>query len=143
VWTIGLRAAFFPAKALGIEAEYAHGFASVGEPDALFATPPPAADDSAAFNILRAHLIGQVAGSRFVPFFVLGAGLIQADSTRLGGDVDLMLHAGLGAKFFATKLIVPRFDLRLGMTQKQGGGLLDGPTFVPEALLGLSFALGN
>jgi hypothetical protein len=137
---IGLRAAFFPEKVFGVEAEWAHGFGSVKD------------GDGAQFDAVRGHLIGQLPSSRFVPFALLGAGILRADSGELGdpatslnmgADTDFLLEAGLGFKVMATKLLVPRLDLRLGMTQKEGGGFADGIAVHPEILLGLSFTLGR
>lgn len=136
---IGLRAAFFPEKVFGVEAEWVHGFGSVKD------------GDGAQFDIVRGHLIGQLPSSRFVPFALLGAGIVRADSGKIGDpsslnmgeDTDFLLQAGLGFKVMATKLLVPRLDLRLGMTQKKGGGFADGLAVHPEILLGMSFTLGR
>lgn len=137
---IGLRAAFFPEKVFGVEAEWAHGFGSVKD------------GDGAQFDAVRGHLIGQLPSSRFVPFALLGAGILRADSGDLGDpetslnmghDTDFLLEAGLGFKVMATKLLVPRLDLRLNMTQAEGGGFADGIAVHPEILLGMSFTLGR
>jgi hypothetical protein len=132
VWQVGARAAFFPEKVFGVEAEYVHGFGAVK-------------DDSggANFDVVRGHLIGQLPSSRAVPFATLGGGILRAKSDAAGKDIDFMLQAGLGLKVMATKLLVPRLDARLGMTQKKGGGFADGIAFHPELLLGLSFVLGR
>ena len=61
----------------------------------------------------------------------------------MGIDTDFMLEAGIGFKVMASKIVVPRFDLRLGMTQAEGGGFADGVALHPEVLLGLSFVLGR
>jgi hypothetical protein len=135
-WQLGVRAAFFPEKVFGIEAEWAHGF---GSTEKLMNAP----SSSAEFNALRGHLIGQLPTSRFVPFVLLGAGILHGTSKPAGSDSDLLLEAGLGAKVMATKLLVPRVDFRLGMTQKRGGTFTDGIAFHPEVLLGLAFTLGR
>ncbi len=135
-WQIGARAAFFPAKVFGVEAEYTHGF---GRTEKLASAPSASAD----FNSVRGHLIAQLPASRFVPFALLGAGVLHGTSKPTGSDTDLLLMAGLGAKVMATKLLVPRIDFRLGMTQKDGGKLADGVAFHPEVLLGLGFTLGR
>jgi hypothetical protein len=132
----GLRAAFFPAKFFGVEAEWAHGFG-------VSKAQNPHPSSAANFDAVRGHLIGQLPSSRFVPFVLLGGGVLNASSKPGGDDVDFLLHAGLGAKVFVTKLIVPRLDFRLNMTQKQGGGFGDGVALHPEVLLGLGFRLGN
>ncbi|MDF3069244.1 MAG: hypothetical protein K0R38_4845 [Polyangiaceae bacterium] len=135
VWQIGARVAYFPLKALGVEAEYAHGF---GRAERLAASPSASAD----FNAVRGHVIGQLPTSRFVPFALLGAGILHGTSRPTGSDADLLLQAGIGAKVMATKLLVPRVDFRLGMTQKEGGTFTDGVAFHPEVLLGLALRLG-
>jgi hypothetical protein len=138
--SIGLRAAFFPERVFGVEAEWVHGFGSVK------------GGDGAQFDAVRGHLIGQLPSSRFVPFALIGAGMLRADSGALGDpvtslnmgeDTDFLLEAGLGFKVMATKLLVPRLDVRLGMTQKEGGGFTDGIAVHPEVLLGMSFTLGR
>jgi hypothetical protein len=141
VWQLGLRAAFFPEKVFGIEAEWAHGFGSEKN------------GDSAQLDAVRGHLIGQLPSSRFVPFALLGAGILHAStgdvdlddpsSKDMGSDADFLLEAGLGFKVMATPLLVPRLDLRLNMTQKEGGGFTDGVAVHPEVLLGMSFTLGR
>jgi hypothetical protein len=57
--------------------------------------------------------------------------------------LDFLLQAGVGAKLYATDVIVPRLDFRLNLTQKQGGGFADGVAVHPEVLLGLGFAFGT
>jgi hypothetical protein len=135
-WQIGARVAYFPLAALGVEAEYSHGFART---EKVGASPSESAD----FNALRGHVIGQLPLSRFVPFALVGAGILHGTSRPTGADADLLLQAGLGAKVLATKLLVPRVDFRLGMTQKDGGKLTDGVAFHPEVLLGLALRLGG
>jgi hypothetical protein len=132
VWQVGARAAFFPEKVFGVEAEYAHGFGKVkGD------------DGGANFDVVRGNLIGQLPSSRAVPFALLGGGMLRAKSDASGRDIDFMFQAGVGLKVMATKILVPRIDARVGVTQKQGGGFTDGVVFHPEVLLGLSFVLGR
>jgi len=147
---LGVRAAFFPVSVFGVEAEWAHGFGHWGCPrndhcDPL--VPPsgvaPAMGGSARFDAVRGHLIGQLPTSRVVPFALLGAGYLHEKSTPTGSDNDFALEAGVGLKVMATRLLVPRIDARLSMTQKKGGGFTDGVAFHPEILLGLSFRLGG
>jgi len=145
-YQVGARAAFFPVKVFGVEAEYAHGFGHWGCPrgdhcDPVAASPPN--EGSAGFDVVRGHLIGQLPTSRVIPFALLGAGMLRERSGRTGKDADLALEAGVGLKVMATRLLVPRLDARLSMTQKQGGGFADGLAVHPEILLGLSFRLGD
>ncbi len=146
VWQVGARAAYFPAKFLGVEAEWAHGFGQTQRPDApteVQTTPAPSISRSAQLDAIRGHLIGQLPNSQFVPFALLGAGVLHADSDITGSDTDVLFEAGIGAKVIATKVLVPRLDVRLNMTQKQGGGFSDGVSVHPEILLGLGFRLGG
>jgi len=136
VWQVGVRAAYFPWAFLGVEAEWAHGFSRTKATDLD-------RDHAANFDVARGHLIGQLPFSQFVPFVLAGAGVINESSKPTGSDLDVLLHAGLGAKFIATKVIVPRVDFRLNLTQRQGGGFSDGLAVHPELLLGLSFRLGG
>ena len=138
---LGVRAAFFPVKVFGIEAEYAHGFGHYGCPRNAQCEPPNGG--SARFDTVRGHLIGQLPTSRVIPFALLGAGLLHERSTPTGADTDFALEAGVGLKVMATRLLVPRLDARLNMTQRQGGGFTDGVSVHPELLLGLSFRLGG
>jgi hypothetical protein len=135
-WQIGARVAYFPAKVLGVEAEYTHGF---GRTERAGRLPGGLAE----LNAVRGHVIGQLPLSRFVPFALLGAGLLHGTSKATGSDADLLLEAGVGAKVMATKLLVPRVDFRLGLTQKEGGTLSDGVALHPEVLLGLALRLGQ
>jgi hypothetical protein len=138
-WQIGLRAAFFPERVFGVEAEWAHGFGQVKALD--FVNGGSAG--SANFDVVRGHLIGQIPTSRLVPFALLGAGIMRGSSDEMGADTDFLLQAGLGLKVMATKLLVPRLDIRAGFTQQEGGGFTDGIAVHPEVLLGLSFTLGR
>lgn len=138
---LGLRVGYLPVKYFGIEAEYAHGWGSVETP------PGPAVlgsgGDGAQFNTVRGHVIGQYPAGRVVPFALLGAGVLQATSDRLGADGDFLLEGGLGLKVAATKLIMPRLDLRMDLIQKDGGTFSDGISAQWEILLGVSLALGD
>lgn len=131
----GLRAAYFPLSYLGVEAEYAHGFGRTEK--------SANSSSSARFDIARAHVVGQLPFWQFVPFAILGAGILHGNSNVSGADTDALFEAGVGAKIFATKLLTPRVDFRLNMTQKKGGGFSDGLVVHPEILFGLSFRLGS
>ncbi len=133
---VGVRAAFFPVTVFGVEAEWAHGFAEVKDGVGIDG-------GSADFDAVRGHLVGQLPGARVVPFALLGAGLLHGSSDQNGSDADFLLQAGAGLKVHATKLLVPRLDLRLNMSQKAGGKFSDGIALHPEVLLGLSFTLGR
>jgi hypothetical protein len=136
VWEVGVRAAFFPEKVFGIEAEWAHGFGKEADLNG-------ASGSNANFDVVRGHLIGQLPTSRLVPFALLGGGMIHGSSDQNGSDTDFLLQAGAGIKVMATPLLVPRLDVRLNLTQKEGGRFTDGVSAHPEVLLGLGFTLGR
>lgn len=146
IWEAGVRAAYFPAAFLGVEVEWAHGFGRAKRPAIEGEVQDVAASSAsraANFDVVRGHVIGQLPLSQFVPFALLGAGVIRGSSDLSGSDLDVLFQAGLGAKVIATRVLVPRLDLRLNATQKRGGGFSDGVTFHPEVLLGLGFRLGS
>lgn len=143
VWQVGVRAAFFPATVFGVEAEWTHGFGKEMAGDKPISSAIATSASSANFDIVRGHLIGQLPTSRVVPFALIGGGMIRGSSDQNGSDTDFLLQAGAGLKVIATPLLVPRLDLRVNMTQKQGGRFTDGISVHPEALLGLSFTLGR
>jgi hypothetical protein len=80
--------------------------------------------------------------ARWVPFVLLGGGVINVKSVEMGKDTDVLLDLGLGAKYFVTQHVVPRFDLRLDMTQREGGGFFDGVALHGEIMLGISVNFG-
>jgi hypothetical protein len=134
VWQAGVRAAFFPTTFFGIEADWAHGFGEVkqGGNVSTFSR-------LANFDTVRGHVIGQLPGSRLVPFALLGGGMLRGNSAQNGSDADFTMHAGIGLKIMATKIVIPRLDARLSMSQKEGGTFTDGIAAHPEILLGVSF----
>jgi hypothetical protein len=134
VWQAGLRAAFFPLAVFGIEADWAHGFGEVKKGGNVVTS-----SRLANFDTVRGHLIGQLPGSRWVPFALLGGGVLHGSSAQNGSDTDVALHAGIGLKFMATKIVIPRLDARVSLSQKEGGKLADGIAAHPEILLGVSF----
>jgi hypothetical protein len=91
---------------------------------------------------VRAHAIAQLPDSRFVPFVLLGAGVLSAKSVEMGYDSDFLLDLGIGGKYFVTSHVVPRLDLRLDMTQREGGGISKGVALHAEVMLGVSVNFG-
>jgi hypothetical protein len=140
VWQVGVRAAFFPERIFGVEAEWAHGFGQVEEDGFVSGG---SSSRSANFDVVRGHLIGQLPTSRVVPFALLGGGIIRGSSDQMGADTDFLLEGGVGLKVIATQVLLPRLDVRAGITQKDGGGFTDGIAFHPEVMLGLSVMLGR
>lgn len=140
-WLLGLRAAYFASRFGGLEVEYAHGWGSVTSPPAE--SLANASGKNAQFNTVRGHIIAQIPSWRFVPFALLGAGILQATSDRMGTDADVLVELGIGAKLALGKIFSPRLDFRLDMTQREAGGFFDGVSFHPEILLGVTMTLGR
>jgi hypothetical protein len=144
-WLLGARFGYYPVPFVGFELDGAHGWGRVKDP------PPtpgaleerPARDESAQFNTARGYVVGQYPIARFVPFALVGGGVIHASSARLGDDIDFMLVGGAGFKVAVTKQFTPRLDWHLSMTQKQGGGFSEGIALHNEILLGIDFTLGR
>jgi hypothetical protein len=136
-WLLGARVGYYPIRFVGFELDGAHGWGRV-KGDAL-----PGQDAGAQFNLARGFVVGQYPVGRFVPFALVGAGVIHADSDRLGEDIDFMLSGGAGAKVAVSKVFTPRLDFHLNLTQKRGGGFSEGIAFHPSLLLGIDFTLGR
>jgi hypothetical protein len=141
---VGARGAYFPQKFLGLELEAAFGYGVVGRRTSRVEENFRGPDDlkPPRFIPVRAHVIGQVPGSRLVPFALLGGGLLHVKSTEMGSDADLLLDLGIGAKYMVTQHVVPRLDLRLDMTQREGGGFSQGVALHGEVMLGISVNFG-
>jgi hypothetical protein len=140
-WLLGARFGYYPVPFVGFELDGAHGWGRAKE--AAQASSVRIEDDGAQFNTARGYVVGQYPIGRFVPFALVGGGVIHASSERLGDDVDFMLVGGAGAKVAVTKLFTPRLDWHLSMTQKQGGGFSEGLALHNEILLGIDFTLGR
>lgn len=136
-WLLGARVGYYPIPFVGFELDGAHGWGRV-KGDA-----PPGQDTSAQFNIARGSVVGQYPIGRFVPFVLVGGGVIHADSDRMGEDIDFMLSGGAGAKVAVSRVFTPRLDFHLNLTQKRGGGFSEGIAFHPSLLLGIDFTLGR
>jgi hypothetical protein len=137
-WLLGARFGYYPVRFVGFEVDGAYSWARV-KGDAS----PGGGDDSAQFIVTRGYVVGQYPIDRFVPFALVGAGVIHANSDRLGEDIDFMLVGGAGVKVAVTKVFTPRLDWHLGMTQRQGGGFSEGLALHTELLLGIDFTLGR
>jgi hypothetical protein len=138
---LGGRVSYYPEKFWGAELEAAFGSGSVGKRVSLVKVEGRDLIKNPWFAPVRAHAILQLPVGRVVPFALLGAGAIYVETTQMGRDVDLIFDLGLGAKYFATKRVVPRLDLRLDMTQREDGGLSDGVALHSEIMFGVGFVL--
>jgi hypothetical protein len=136
-WLLGARVGYYPIPFVGFELDGAHGWGRV-KGDA-----PAGQDPGAQLNMARGFVVAQYPVGRFVPFALVGAGVIHVMSDRLGEDIDFMLSGGAGAKVAVSKVFTPRLDFHLNLTQKRGGGFSEGIAFHPALLLGIDFTLGN
>ena len=128
---LGLRAAFFPLRVLGIEAEAG-----------LLPSQTRKSGDGVNLYALRGHLILQAPTKTIVPFVLVGGGALGISSSKkvLGSDIDASGHAGLGVKAYVSKDLALRLEGRGNLTQGYGPDKL---TVHWEALLGLSVVVGR
>ncbi len=130
---VGLRAAYFPLRPLGVEAEFSANPTRVRT----------ITNDFAFVYGFRSHVILQVPVTRIVPFLLGGYGLmgVRSNILILGNDVDPAFHYGGGVKMFVTQRLVARIEARQivsASATKQDSG-----TSHFQALAGLSFVLGR
>jgi OOP family OmpA-OmpF porin len=125
---LGLRAAYFPYAAFGVELEAA--------------AMPTAVESGSGAGIWagRGHVIGQLKTSRLTPFALLGVGALGANSQTMGRDADFAVHAGVGVKYPFDDVISARLDLRDTMTQEDERSNGD-IAHHAEALIGLTMTL--
>lgn len=141
---VGGRLGYYPERFLGLETEAAFGYGKVGKRRSQLMGAVRGPDDlePPRFITARAQMALQLPLSRFVPFALLGGGILNAKSTEMGGDSDLLFELGIGAKYFVSRHIIPRLDLRLDMTQREGGGLDDGVALHGEVMLAIGVNFG-
>lgn len=127
----GLRFGYYPIRFFGLEAE---GGAMLGKVDG---------GDRATMWTARGHLVGQLGLSSITPFILVGAGAlgVSSDRSAVGSEVDVGLHFGGGLKFFLSRYVALRVDVRDIVTAKRG--VKDGLTSNLEVLGGLSITLGR
>ena len=97
---IGIRFAVFPQKYVGIEAEGTAIFAS------LDGTSGSAQIYGAGLQVMLQY------PARVTPFVALGAGLEHTSSDVLGDDTDWPIHVGGGVRFYASRDVALRADVR-------------------------------
>ena len=134
---LGARAAFYPARFLGIEVEGG--------------VMPTRARTELNENVLlygvRGHAILQLP-YRLAPFLLGGYGMVGVSSEVVGNDIDPVGHYGIGAKLYINKWLVARLEGRhlIGAYQgRQRGDGGDGAAFTShfQILAGLSVTLGR
>lgn len=126
---IGLRAAYFPIRFLGVELEGA----------AMPSKLKDGGKQRATMFAFRGHVVGQLGLWSVTPFVLLGTGLmgVASDRNAVGKDVDISIHFGGGVKIFATDDIMVRLDLRDNVSARRG--VENGLGHSGEILLGLSY----
>jgi outer membrane protein OmpA-like peptidoglycan-associated protein len=129
---IGLRAAYFPLRFLGVEIE-----------GGVMPTKTRSSDVNATAWALRGHVIAQLGLWSVTPFILAGTGLMGMQSASpprgIGKDQDVAIHFGAGMKVFINRWVMLRLDVRDVVSNRAGVG--EGLTSSPEVLLGLSFTL--
>ena len=130
---VGLRAAFFPERYVGVEAEGAFIPAKVRT----------STNDLAPLWAFRGHVIAQLPLWNVAPFVLVGAGAMGAASNGaiLGSDVDPAVHWGGGLKIFFNRWVGLRVEGRHVLAAKQA--TQDSFTSHGEFLAGLVFTLGR
>jgi outer membrane protein OmpA-like peptidoglycan-associated protein len=124
---IGLRFGYYPLSFLGVEVE-----------GGVAPTKTQTDSKGALLGMFRGYGILQLP-YRVAPFALIGYGIMG--TTGLGKDVDPTVHFGGGVKFYLTRLLALRLDVRDNLSpQKEVTG---GRTHHVEALLGLSIVLGR
>ncbi|MBL4688959.1 MAG: OmpA family protein [Nannocystaceae bacterium] len=136
-WSVGgeagLRAAYFPIKPLGIEAEFG----------ANLLRQRNITNDPVFVYGFRGHAILQMPMFRVVPFLLGGYGLlgVRSQLVILGSDVDPAFHYGGGVKLNIVRWLSARVEARQIVTASEARA--DSGTFHFQALAGLSVTLNR
>jgi OOP family OmpA-OmpF porin len=127
----GLRVGYYPIRFFGLEAEGGAMLANTVD------------DQRATMWTVRGHVVAQLGLWSITPFVLIGAsGLgVSSDRAAVGNDVDLGLHFGGGLKFFLSRYVMLRLDVRDVVTAQRG--VAEGLAHSPEILGGLSITLGR
>jgi OmpA-OmpF porin, OOP family len=130
---LGLRAAFFPERFIGVEAEGA----------GILGRVRTSTDDPAALWTARGHLVLQLPWWNVTPFVLVGGGAMGVSSNALilGNDVDPAMHWGGGVKVFLNRYVALRVEGRHVLAAKQA--TQNSFTSHGEFLAGLSITLGR
>ncbi len=127
----GARVAFFPARFLGLEAEFS-------------ALPAQYDTKGSAFIYgARAHGILQLPFWRVTPFILGGYGLMGVSSKQsvAGKDIDPVGHYGIGVKYYFNRYLGLRLDVR-HLVAAQAAEQTDGTSHL-QVLLGLTLTLNR
>jgi len=127
----GLRLGYYPIRFFGLEVE--------GGPMLAETT----AGQRATMWTARGHFVAQLGLASITPFVLIGAGAlgVASDRAAVGNDVDASIHFGGGLKFFVSRYVALRLDVRDIITAQRG--VRDGVTNNLEVLAGLSLTFGR
>jgi OOP family OmpA-OmpF porin len=130
---LGLRAAFFPERFIGVEAEGGAFLGHVRTND----------NDPAVLWNARGHVVAQLPWWNVTPFVLVGGGGVGVSSNQLvlGNDVDPAMHWGGGVKFFLHRYIALRVEGRHVLAPRQA--TQNSFSSHGEFLAGLTFTLGR
>jgi outer membrane protein OmpA-like peptidoglycan-associated protein len=130
---LGLRAAFFPERYIGLEVEGA----------GMLARARISTNDIVPMWTARGHVIAQLPWWNVAPFVLVGAGAIGVVSNPLilGRDVDPAVHWGAGVKIYLHRYVALRVEGRHVLAAKTA--TQNSFTSHGEFLAGLSFTLGR
>jgi outer membrane protein OmpA-like peptidoglycan-associated protein len=126
---LGFRFGYYPLRWLG------------GELEAGLMPTKTDLDANALLYTVRGHFIGQLPFWRFAPFLVVGGGGmgVSSDAAAVGDDIDAVFHWGPGLKFFASRWVALRLDLRHLVSAREG--YKDGAASHFEVLFGVSLTI--
>jgi OmpA-OmpF porin, OOP family len=130
---LGLRAAFFPERFIGVEAEGGAFLGHVRTSD----------NDPVVLWNARGHVVAQLPWWNVTPFVLVGGGGVgvRANEFVLGNDVDPSVHWGGGVKVFLHRYVALRVEGRHVVGPKQA--TQNSFTSHGEFLAGLTFTLGR
>jgi OOP family OmpA-OmpF porin len=137
LWNVGpdlsFRAAYFPLRPLGVEAEFS-------------ANPTRARTETNDFAFVygfRGHVIVQLPVTRIQPFLLGGYGLlgVRSNILILGNDIDPAFHYGTGVKMAITRMLSARVEVRQIVSAIAANQ--DSGTSHWQVLGGLSLVLGR
>ena len=137
----GLRLGLLLHPMFAIEAE------GVGIPSKARDTGASAFIIGARGNLVYNIMPGQIAGGKFVPFVLAGAGILNVAATDGDGtytaikkDTDFEFHGGIGAKYYLTDIVHLRVDARAMAVPSN-----ESKAFVPdfEFMGGVGFTFGG
>ncbi|MEM9454454.1 MAG: LysM peptidoglycan-binding domain-containing protein [Myxococcota bacterium] len=127
--SIGIRAGYYPIRWVGIELENGLGPTKIRD-----------IDSRATIYAIRGQVLGQMPW-RVTPTLHVGGGVLGIGSLSvLGREFDPAFHFGAGVKFYATRWLALRVDVRDTISE---GHREDSVSHTPEVIVGASVVLGR